>query len=138
MKGQVNKFKYSNSNQSYPYAAKISDKIPFMIKILKLKTEVNYFDLRKSVYKYLETSIILIINSGRYNALPLRLKDYPFPYHPSWTKEIIVREVLANKNKARKINKGHTDEKGKNKTALICKIIYVENHEDSTKLKREF
>lgn len=83
MKGQVNKFKYSNSNQSYPYAAKISDKIPFMIKILKLKTEVNYFDLRKSVYKYLETSIILIINSGRYNALPLRLKDYPFPYHPS-------------------------------------------------------
>lgn len=89
----------------------------------------------ESVYKYLETSIILIINSGRYNALPLRLKDYPFPYHHSWTKEIIVQEVLANKNKARKINKGHTDEKGKNKTALICKIIYVESHEDSTKLK---
>ena len=138
MKDQVNKFKYSNSNQSYPYAAKISDKIPFMIKILKLKTEVNYFDLRKSVYKYLKTSIILIINSGRYNAFPLRLKEYPFPYHHSWAKEIIVQEVLANKNKARKINKGHTDEKGKNKTARICKIICVENHEDSTKFKREF
>ena len=65
MKDCFNKFKYSNIKQSYPYAAKVSDKIqhPFMIKILKLKTEVNYFDLRRIVYKHLETSIILIINS---------------------------------------------------------------------------
>lgn len=110
---QVNKFTYSNSRESYPYAAKISEKIqhPFMIKILKLKTEVNYPDLRKTVYKHLETSIILIINSGRYNAFPLRLMEYPFPYHHSCTKEIIIQEVLANKNEAKKINKRHTDKK---------------------------
>jgi len=61
--------------------------------------------------------------------------EYPFPYHHSCTKEIIIQEVLANKNEAKKINKRHTDKKWKNKTALIDKIIYMENHEESTKLK---
>lgn len=75
MKEQVNKLKYSNIIQSYPYAAKVSDKIQqsFMIKILMLKIEVSYSDFVKSTYKNLE--IYIIINSERFDAFPLRWKE---------------------------------------------------------------